>query len=135
MRARFGLLLAAVGALPLSAQDAAEAIPVPSGQPVTFVELVTDAEGIAGDTWRFRFLAPQIAREGGSVGLDAALADIDAICAQFIAPLLTDRGVALGQVIISLADRPVPFGETVPEATQYFEAYRLEGGQCVWEGF
>ena len=39
------------------------------------------------------------------------------------------------QVIISIADRPVKFGEPDPDAVQVFEAFRPEGKSCVWEGF
>ena len=39
------------------------------------------------------------------------------------------------QVVISISDRPVDFGETDLEATQIFEAYRREGAECVWESF
>jgi hypothetical protein len=27
----------------------------------------------------------------------------------------------------------VPFGEPAPEATQFFEGYRIDAGRCVWE--
>jgi hypothetical protein len=29
----------------------------------------------------------------------------------------------------------VPFGEPAPDATQFFEAYRVEGDTCIWEAF
>lgn len=123
-----------LGCLPAGALMAQQ-MAVPSGQPIEFVELVKDAEGTAAETWRFRFLAPQIARDGGSVSVDAALDDMQAVCDAFVAPALASSGAAPGQVIISLADRPVPFGEPAPEATQFFEAFRLQEGRCVWEGF
>ena len=31
--------------------------------------------------------------------------------------------------------RAVAFGEPAPEATQYFEAYSIDGDRCVWEPF
>jgi Family of unknown function (DUF6497) len=34
-----------------------------------------------------------------------------------------------------MSDRVVPFGQTDPEATQFFEAYSLQGDTCVWEMF
>jgi hypothetical protein len=39
------------------------------------------------------------------------------------------------QIFISISDRPVVFGEKDPDATQVFEAYRPEGGTCIWEEF
>jgi hypothetical protein len=39
------------------------------------------------------------------------------------------------QVIISLSDTAVPFGESAPEATQFFEAFAIRDGACIWEMF
>ncbi|MDH5531341.1 MAG: DUF6497 family protein, partial [Paracoccaceae bacterium] len=33
------------------------------------------------------------------------------------------------------SDRVVPFGESDPEATQYFEAFSIADGTCIWEAF
>lgn len=113
----------------------AEPATVPSGQKVEFLDLIRDVEGTAQSTWRFRFVAPRIAREGGDIPLEIALSDIDALCDGFVLERLRDAGVWPDQVIISLADRAVEFGAPAPEATQYFEAYRIDAGSCTWEGF
>jgi uncharacterized protein DUF6497 len=113
----------------------AEPVAVPSGQPVEFLDLVQDAEGSFDTTWRFRFVAPQIAREAGSVSLETALADIDALCLGFVLNWLGDSEETPDQIVISLSDRPVEFGAAAPEATQFFEAYRIEDDACIWEGF
>ena len=113
----------------------AETVAVPSGQPVTFVDVIEDAEGTHERTLRFRFLAPEIARETGTIGIDAALDDIDALCREFVLPRLAEAGDTPDQVIISLSDRPVEFGVASPEATQFFEAYSVENDACVWEGY
>ena len=116
---------------PAYAQD----IVVPSGQPVQFVELIKDAEGPAGETWRFRFIAPDITRDGGGVPLDVTLDDMHAVCDAFVAPALEKRGLEPAQVIISFADKAVEFGTADPDATQFFEAFSLDGQTCIWEGF
>jgi hypothetical protein len=113
----------------------ADTVPVPSGQSVTFLELVRDVEGTAGNTWRYRFVAPAIARDSGLVPIDTALADIDALCTTFVLPDLAGATERPDQVVISLADRIVEFGTPAPDATQYFEAYSVESGACIWEGF
>ena len=46
---------------------AEEKIEVPSGQEVTFIDVVRDAPGPDGLTYRFRFLAPAIARADGKI--------------------------------------------------------------------
>lgn len=121
--------------LGVAGQALAEPVEVPSGQPVDFVEMIWDAAGPAGLTYRFRFLAPEIAREGGSVDSLAAAGDMAHLCEAYALPRVASPGPVPGQIVISLADRLVPFGAAVPEATQYFEAYRPEDGACILEEF
>ncbi|MFN3294273.1 MAG: DUF6497 family protein [Gemmobacter sp.] len=92
--------------------------------------------GPAGLTVRFRFIAPRIAREGGTIDFDTAAEDMDHLCQTFALPRIeTVTGPQPAQVVISLSDRPVEFGVITPEATQFFEAYSIEDGTCVWEAF
>jgi hypothetical protein len=104
---------------------------VPSGQTVTLQEVIWNVPGVQGLTLRFRFVAPDLA----SLDVEAALVDMQALCDTYAAPKLTDFGPVPEQIIISLADAPRPFGEVAPDAVQYFEAYRIENGACIWEMF
>lgn len=113
---------------------AGETVAVPSGQEVQFVEVVRDAAGAEGLTYRFRFLAPGIG-PGGGVAFETAVDDMQALCDLFAVPRLAAIGPVPRQVVISLADRPVAFGEPAPEAVQFFEAYAVDGGVCIWEEF
>lgn len=126
------ILLAA--ARPAAAQSD-EPIAVPSGQVVTWLDTVQDAPGPEGLTIRFRFVAPAIARSGGTVGPEQAQEDMAHLCDSFALPRLSATGPRPAQIVISLSDRPVPFGEPDPEATQFFEAYRPGDDFCVWEPF
>lgn len=110
-------------------------IVLPSGLVVTSQDVVLNAPGGNGPATRFRFLAPAIAREGGSVDFETASADMAHLCKTYALPKLVELGVEGGQVIVSFADRDVPFGEADPAATQFFEAYRVEGDACIWEAF
>ncbi|UWQ77872.1 DUF6497 family protein [Leisingera sp. S132] len=132
-----GYLAAIPFALCALTAAAAEAVPVPSGQPVTLAEVLLDeAPGQPGGTWaRFRFLAPQIARGSGTVSYEAAAPDMDHLCGTIALPYLAEHGLSAARVVISLSDRMVPFGAQDPEATQFFEAYRPEGAACIWEAF
>jgi hypothetical protein len=113
---------------------AAGAVAVPSGQPVTLDEVIwEDGDGAA--VLRLRFLAPEIAAEGGTVGFEAAEGDMHHLCETVGLPLVAAEGRAVAQIVVSLADRPVPFGEADPAVTQFFDAFRPEAGSCVWEGF
>lgn len=115
----------------IAAPVAAEApVQVPSGQPVVLQEVLSD--DTPGALWlRVRFVAPQIA----GVGQEASAADMDHLCATVALPYLAEAGPAPDRVVISLAEKPVPFGEAAPGVTQYFEIYRPEKGRCIWEGF
>lgn len=106
---------------------------VPSGQAVTLQDVFWEE----GDELilRARFLAPQIARDGGSVGYDTAAQDMLHLCQTYILPQLTDGAEMPDQVIISLSDKEVPFGDADPEATQFFEAYHIQDGACIWETY
>lgn len=110
-------------------------IEVPSGQAVRLIDTIWGAPGPNGLTVRFRFLAPQIERDLGRMTFIEAEADMAHLCEHYALPRLATPGPEISQVIISLSDRIVAFGEISPEATQFFEAYRPENGACIWEGF
>jgi hypothetical protein len=110
-------------------------IEVPSGQPVVLQDVIWNAPGPEGLTLRFRFLAPQIARDAGLVDYETAAADILHLCQTYALPRLTEFGPQPAQIIISMSDTPVPFGESAPEATQFFEAFTHQDGACIWEVF
>ena len=108
---------------------------VPSGQVVTLIDTIQGATGPEGLTLRFRFLAPAITREGGTISAEQAQADMAHLCLHYALPRVPQSGPAIQQVIISLSDRPVLFGEADTEATQYFEAFSIADGTCIWEPF
>lgn len=112
-----------------------QALSVPSGQPVVLQDVIRSEDGPVGMALRFRFVAPQIAREGGSVDFETASADMVDLCQSFALPKVTELGEAPRQIIISLAAAQVPFGEAAPEVTQFFESFRVENGTCIWEMF
>lgn len=108
--------------------------PVPSGQQVYLQEVLLDDAPSA--LWvRFRFVAPGIGRNAGDIGYDVSAVDMDHLCTNLALPYLTERGLRPARVVISLADRELPFGVSDPEATQFFEAYRAQGERCIWEEF
>ncbi len=130
MRARRAICAAlCAGGLSAGAAGAGELPALPSGQALRFVERVD-----AGEIVHFRFVAPRIARAGGDISIAEAGGDMQVLCESFALPML--EGAALPErIVIALADREVPFGEANPEATQFFEAFRIEDGACIWEGF
>jgi hypothetical protein len=112
-----------------------EQIVLPSGQTVTLQDVVWNVPGPEGLTSRFRFIAPAIAASGGTVDFETAAADMLWLCQNYALPRVADPGPQPSQIVISLSDIPVPFGEANPVATQFFEAYTLEDGACQWSVF
>lgn len=131
------------GQLPTLAQDTGATlingdgtlVPVPSGQEISFLDVVLNAPGPDGLTARFRFVAPAIAKDGGSIDFETASADMVHLCQNFALPRISNTGPQPSQIVISLSDRPVPFGEAAPDATQFFEAYSIRDNACIWEAF
>lgn len=110
-------------------------IAVPSGQLVTLQDVIWNVPGPEGLTLRFRFVAPQIARQGGTVDYATATGDMLHLCQTYALPQVSALGPMPTQIIISLSDRALPFGEAAPEATQFFEAFGIQDGTCIWEMF
>lgn len=136
------LQIAVAAAWGLAAQSARSAdiakledIPLPSGQTVTWVDTVHDAPGPDGLTIRFRFIAPAIARVGGTVSIEDAQDDMQVLCDRFALPRIASTGPTPSEIIISLSDRPVTFGQPDEGATQIFDAYAIADGTCEVQVF
>ena len=112
--------------VPAQAQGA-----LPSGQALVLWEVVWERVEGVGTQAILRFIAPAIARDGGTIGPEAAEADLDWLCATHAVPLSTLPAAPKGEIVITLMDRPVPRGATDPEATQYFGVYTVEDGTCL----
>jgi hypothetical protein len=112
-----------------------DVITVPSGQAVTLLEMIEDTAGPDGLTLRFRFLAPAVAKTGGTVDVETAGRDMDALCQDYALPRIANTGPQPAQIVISMSDIDVTFGESRPEATQLFNSYSIEDGICVWDMF
>ncbi|WP_306446833.1 DUF6497 family protein [Falsiruegeria mediterranea] len=119
----------------MSTHVVAEAsLPVPSGQPIYLDNVLLDEN--PGELWlRFRFVAPKIGQTVGRVGYDVSAVDMDHLCETLAVPYVLQRELVPARVVISLSDKAVAFGESAPDVTQFFEAYRLENARCIWEEF
>jgi len=108
-------------------------LPVPSGQPVHLSDVLLDNN--PGELWvRFRFIAPKIGSSVGRIGYDVATKDMEHLCQTLAVPYVAQHQLEPFRVVVSLSDRPIDFGDAAPDATQFFEAYRLEQSRCIWEG-
>lgn len=123
------LLLAILPAAALPATASAEAAPkLPSGQPVSLVEVIWPQPGAEEAVARFRFLAPKLRKGEGNEP------DLAALCDRVALPAVLKQEVKVDQIIVSLAAKPVKFGEPHPEVVQVIEAYVVEAGHCAPAG-
>lgn len=142
MRRPFLILpLAALLALPALTQEgpqvtdgAGEVVALPSGQEVVLQDVISNVPGPEGMTLRFRFVSPAVA-PGGGLDFEAASEAMQYLCDSYALPRVPEFGPAPEQIVISLSDMALPFGEAAPEAVQFFESYRIEEGACQWEMF
>jgi hypothetical protein len=129
LRKANGLFALAVCALGAPAALAAEGIVVPSGQPVSFIEFISEE---ATNTVRFRFLTPEI---GKSFQYADVAGDFQVVCDEQVVPALEANGLTPAQIVLSMSAVDIPFGEPAPEVLQFFEIFRAENGTCIWEEF
>jgi hypothetical protein len=122
-------LLALLLAVPVLASEPLE---VPSGQPVTFHEMLWDRPG-SGLVYRFRFVAPEIGQEGREY--EDVEVDMRHLCETYAIPRLAEIGPQPSQIVISLSQQETEFGVAYDDVTQFFEAYRIEDETCILEFF
>lgn len=116
-----------------TAGDLEESPAVPSGYPLYLQEFLLDAQADNATVARFRFVMPEIGQK--TVGFADVEQDFQYLCDSHALPALARAGQSADQVIISLSDRETVFGVISDVATQFFEAYSIKNGTCIWEGF
>jgi len=117
---------------------------VRADEPATEVERVTLASGLeawlldsrieegdgeSGPVLRLRYVSEALGPD------DDHAADMQALCEQQALPRIRALEPSPTHVVITLADRPVPFGEAAPDAFQIFESYQIDQDRCIWELF
>lgn len=127
-------IVAAMGVLSAAATTAwgqEEPPTVPSGLVMTLQEVLEETQP-DGTLWlRLRYVAPELTLKTRADLQD----DFDVLCADYALTYEPVTRMPAAQAVISIASTPVEFGTTAPDIPQYFEAYRLEDGQCIWEAF
>jgi hypothetical protein len=109
---------------------AAGAQSAPSGQAMALWQMGWER---LADTDKVQLVIRALAPKLANTGYDAGRLDMDWICATHGIAMVSLPNAAASQIVVNLADRPVPRGTTDPEATQYFGLYRVENSTCIWE--
>ena len=125
---RFSLLV-----LVMAGAAHAEDVALPSGRVASLVEAIWEPQTAPAEMWlRLRFVVPGI---GPELDFAEVGADLLALCQTQALPVLAKTGKKADQAIISMSSEPLAFGATNPDVSQYFEAYRLRGEDCILEEF
>ena len=77
------------------------------------------------------YIAPEITRNGGTVDVETASVDLDALCAAAVKTVRPDEDIR--EITIRLMDQPMVFGDTNPDVTQYLGFYNVVDGGCEWQ--
>ena len=130
--AAFGLLLAGQGL----ASEELRAVPnPPSGLVLELTDIILDAQPDLDTVYtRFRFMVPELA-EGDVPEFEVLARDFEYLCNEFALPIVLKSADPVDRIVISYSDRPVGFGETNPDARQFFEQFGVQNGACIWENY
>ncbi len=123
-------LIIAIGCTALAGGAGASSLSLGSGHIVDLIEVIhEDAPAVS----RFRFVNEAIASQG--LEFSDIEPDLVELCEGYALPRLAEENRTPDQVVISISDRNVPFGEISPDAIQFFDAFTIEGARCMWEQF
>lgn len=90
-----------------------------------------------GQNWLIlRYLAPEIARDGGTLAYDDVAQAIDSLCnkdGMASVAALEGKGQTVDQVVITVMDRVVEWGTASPEATMFLGTYLPSDDGCIWQ--
>lgn len=118
-----GVAVAASGA-------GATEVALASGHSVTLFDVIYEETPSVA---RFRFVSDKIGPDG--LQFDDIAGDMQVLCDEIAIAQLAREARSPDQVVVSISDRIVPFGDISPDATQFFDAFRIEGARCMWEQF
>lgn len=104
---------------------------LPSGAEAALHDVMVDADTQA---LRLRFVVPQLGEDYGA-DPDSVLADMIALCEKHGTALRAEHGADWQGVIITLMAKPVEFGAMDPDTVQFFDAFTVENGRCIWDEF
>ena len=124
--------MAALGLVPGVAKAAGTGVQLPSGLEAGLMEGFVEVQP-DGERWaRFRYVMPALA---ATADFDLVQQDFIVLCESQALPMMSDAGNQVSQVIVSLRDKPLEFGQSDPGTVQYFETFAIRDGRCIWEEF
>lgn len=111
-------------------------ITAPSGLAFDPPEVIFEPAGVLSaqaKKLRLRFVAPEIA-DTETYGFEALEADFEFLCTVSGLKIAQRSAPKVEQIIVSISSDPVALGETAPNVAQYFDAFSVTDGTCIWDG-
>jgi hypothetical protein len=108
----------------------------PSGLHAELHETIFEPAGVTAATakrMRLRYHAPEISDQS-AFGFEVIEADFRWLCERDGVKFAAVSAPMVKEVVVSIASEIVAFGETAPSVVQYFDAFRIDGAACIWEG-
>ncbi len=108
---------------------------VPSGQPVTYQEAILEPQTDGEAVLRLRFIAPRIGEGPGRVPFAEAADDMAFLCREVGIAVAGRAEPQASRIIVALSAEETEFGRSYPDVVQFFEQYRIDGDDCIWEDY
>ncbi|MCC5985636.1 MAG: acetolactate synthase [Rhodobacteraceae bacterium] len=129
-RVRGLLLVGALGIWALSGAAQADPLRLPSGQDAVLHDSYWEEDS---GTLRLRFIVEAVV-DPAYGGDDAAVfADMEWLCADTGLAMIAADGNPWEGVTVTMMAEPVEFGRSAPDVVQFFEAFAVADGTCIWE--
>lgn len=121
--------LAVATPLPVAASATDTPIETPSGLTVYLQEFIEEP-GLF-PLLRARFVAPTMTADTPEP--ETVLGDMEHLCNTVAIPHAQVAGEMPTQIVVSVSAEAMEFGTLDPDIPQYFEAYSVQDGTCMWE--
>ena len=108
----------------------------PSGLSYELQEAIFEPQGVhlnAVRVVRLRYVLPEL---GGDtpLGFETIEPDFQYLCDSAGLANLRKSAPNASEIVISIASKPVDFGATAPDITQFIDAFQVKNGACIWGG-
>ncbi len=116
----------------LPGRAGADTLVLPSGQDAEFHDAYWEEDS---GTLRLRYVVPAVGDDAYARDHDAVFADMESLCAGPGLAMIEDDGNAWDGVTVTMMAMAVEFGHTAPDVVQFFEAFLVQDGNCIWDEF
>lgn len=129
-RGRGGLLCGMLGVWAVCGVAHADTLRLPSGHEAVPHDSYWEEDT---GTLRLRFIVKAVADPAYGGDDSAVFADMEWLCADTGLAMIAADGNPWEGVTVTMMAEPVEFGRSAPDVVQFFEAFAVADGTCIWE--